>query len=102
MSSKIFGSDPITARGTELERIPPWGAFDYKIVTPTIDEDDKQTREFLKEVWDKYGGYTGIQLSNLTHVEDSPWHKVWHDKGGSNEKGVVIDDSAIKKYYYIY
>ena len=38
------------------------------------DEETGFAKELLKKIWEIYGGYTGIQLSNMTHVEGSPWN----------------------------
>ena len=49
----------------------------------------------LDEVWRVYGSYTGIQLSNYTHQEDSPWARTWQP----GVKSLVISDETIKKYF---
>ena len=33
--------------------------------------------ELANKVWAVYGGYTGPQLSNLTHMPDTPWDRVY-------------------------
>lgn len=34
-------------------------------------------KKILNDVWETYGNYTGIELSNLTHQPETAWHKAW-------------------------
>lgn len=45
-----------------------------------------------------YGHLTGVQLSELTHRQDSPWSKVWYN-GGSHRDNAIISDEIIKDQY---
>ena len=68
-------------------------------VTDSLLADDvvvEDSDEFgiIEGVWDSYGGYTGGQLSTLTHKPGSPWEKQWNTK----QFGVIPLDE-IKKYY---
>ena len=71
---KYYGNTPITGRGTMIRRMSQ-NPRDIVEDIPKVDADDIKTREFLDKVWEVYGGYTGIQLANLTHTEKSPWHQ---------------------------
>jgi uncharacterized phage-associated protein len=33
--------------------------------------------DIIRQVWDRYRCYTGIDLSRMTHKEGSAWHKAW-------------------------
>lgn len=48
----------------------------------------------IKEVYEKYGNFTGIELSSITHKEGTPYSKTWK----STPCG-VIHDSDINAYY---
>ncbi len=72
-------------------------------VTKPIDEvtalpDDK--KEFLDKIWDVYGKFTAIQLSEKTHQPGSPWYRTWHS-GNSEERfgSLQIPDNLIRDYY---
>ena len=56
-------------------------------------------RKFLDRIWDVYGKYTGIQLSNMTHQENTPWDTVWNKQDGKNQKDAIIPNETIKTYY---
>jgi uncharacterized phage-associated protein len=64
-------------------------------VAPRIEnsEDTKETRALLNRVWNIYKNYSSIQLSNLTHLPDSPWTITREN----NE--TVIDNSLIEQYF---
>ncbi|MEW8333492.1 MAG: type II toxin-antitoxin system antitoxin SocA domain-containing protein [Candidatus Thiodiazotropha sp.] len=55
--------------------------------------------QFLDAVWDNYSRYSGIDLSAITHQQDTPWYKIWHDNGGSNMSGAIIPTDLIKQHY---
>jgi uncharacterized phage-associated protein len=87
-----FGRDPITKRAKKYDYDPILN----KVVetTPTINETEetKDTRALLDRVWESNKHLTSIELSNLTHLPESPWSIARQE--GKTE----IDDSLIRKY----
>lgn len=63
-----------------------------------INEEDFTPREknLIDLVWDKYGRMSGLNLSALTHIKDSPWD-VTYRKFGQN---AVIPKDEIRNYYF--
>lgn len=57
-----------------------------------LEENDLKVLNF---VWKKYGNYGGIDLSSITHRENSPWHKVWNSFDGN----LVIPTKLIHDHY---
>lgn len=51
-------------------------------------------KELLDSIWKSYGKLSGLQLSDLTHQEDTPWSKHYN-----NFHNVVIPIEDIKKHY---
>ncbi len=49
----------------------------------------------LDVVYDTYGQYTGIQLSNLTHLPGTPWSQTWEREGQNS----TIPNDLIKSHY---
>ena len=96
---KYYGDKEITGRGTMMRRMSQ-DPRDIIEDIPKVKADDKDTIEFLNEVWKVYGEYSGIQLANLTHEKGSPWHQVWHKQNNSAQRGAVIDDRIIQNYYH--
>lgn len=63
------------------------------------DELPLNTREFLDKIWDVYGRFTAIQLSEKTHQPGTPWHIVWHNNQGRTLESLQIPDNLIRDYY---
>lgn len=87
-----FGRDPITE---------PAKKFDFDPITKLVTEstpaipdteETKNTRALLDKVWQSNKQLSSIQLSNLTHLPDSPWTIARQE--GKRE----IDDSLIRSY----
>lgn len=53
----------------------------------------------LDQVWMGYGHYSGIELSNMTHLPGSPWWTTWNELDGKSEYFAVIDDELIRAFY---
>lgn len=59
-----------------------------------VDVDD-EVKEFLEQVYAKYGHLDGIQLSYLTHQSGTPWDRIYSPYKRSAE----IPDDLIKQHY---
>jgi uncharacterized phage-associated protein len=60
---------------------------------------DDEIQSLLEKIWEVYGGKSGIQLSSLTHQENSPWDQTWNRLGGKNVVSTQIPDTLIKDFY---
>ena len=89
---KGFGNSRITSRANELI----FSGNSLKIQTPQIASSDAQSIGLIDEVWRIYGAYTPVQLSNLTHAEDSPWYEVAKQYPFSIPKNATIPNELIK------
>jgi uncharacterized phage-associated protein len=69
---------------------------DFEIVTPKI-QNNKPLKSFLDKIWEVYGDYSAIQLSNMTHEDGTPWAITWGQLGVP--KNTDIDDNVIKDYF---
>ncbi|MFT4076880.1 MAG: DUF4065 domain-containing protein [Asticcacaulis sp.] len=54
-----------------------------------------EDRQLIKEVFDKYGKLSGIQLSYLTHRTGTPWQRTFRPDGWSDG----ISNDLIKEHY---
>jgi len=86
---KKFGARPIDQLGTDFDLAKD------EIVTPRIALHDKQTIALLDKIWEVYGRYTGVQLSNLTHETGSPWAQIRNEN--KVLRSVGIPDEVIRK-----
>ncbi|MES2615839.1 MAG: type II toxin-antitoxin system antitoxin SocA domain-containing protein [Bdellovibrionota bacterium] len=93
--TKYYGSGNIDRKLTALSYKKNSSKFNLEIITPIISQEDKTVKEILDFVWENYGKYNAIQLSNITHKVGTPW-EVTYKKG---VKGVIIPNEVIKQYY---
>ena len=89
---KKFGSGPIKEKAREL-RIVDEGDESF-FDTPMVPDSDTMTVALLGTIWEAYGDLSAVQLSNLTHQSDSPWHQTYIANMG--RKGVGIPDDLIR------
>ena len=67
------GSQPISELATEVKlgSLEPANVETY---VPQIPKSDGVIRHLLDEIWRIYGGFSGVQLSEMCHRMGSPWH----------------------------
>jgi uncharacterized phage-associated protein len=88
---KHFRSGAIGSKATSLN------FENFKMFEPLVPLDDKKTADFLERVWQVYGGFSAIDLSNMTHAQGSPWQRAWSQ--GGNGRSIPIDDNLIRDYF---
>ena len=91
---KEFGKTPVLWKAAEYEMDED---FEFKVFNPEIPNDDEDTWKLLNRVWDIYGKYSGLTLSDVTHRPDTPWSKTWAESGG--RKNADIPNDMIKAHY---
>tara|TARA_R110002072_G_scaffold238329_1_gene395702 strand:+ start:43044 stop:43628 length:585 start_codon:yes stop_codon:yes gene_type:complete len=69
------GRGAITDYATDIE--VSTDDLNYSFVAPQVKPEDRNVKELVDKIWDVYGGYTGPQLSNLTHMPGTPWDSVY-------------------------
>jgi len=50
--------------------------------------------KILKTVWERYGYFSGIALSNITHEEGSAWYKAWMDNRTLLSDEDILNDNT--------
>lgn len=48
---------------------------------PILADLTKQQHDVIDHVWSKYGGYSGIELSEMTHEPGTPWSNAYFGRG---------------------
>lgn len=97
-----YGNSDITEPGRAWETIPGDDPFRMRVVTPRIDDDAEkadEVRPLLDRIWEVYGGCSAIQLSNATHLPDTPWDRVRQRYDGIFPKGTDIPTDYIEEYF---
>jgi uncharacterized phage-associated protein len=100
-----FGDQPITGRAirvlTKSDSDDRWSIYRSKS-EPSIDELPEQaefTKAFLDRIWDLYGHYTAIQLSNETHRPGSPWDVISQKYSGEIPKRTDIPAELMTEHF---
>lgn len=95
---KEFGNNPITKPAIVLLQDENG---DFKITVPSIEagEEHERARKIIRRVWDAYGKFSGVQLSAMTHEENTPWDKITLSKSGKRFTGKTIPTQTIKNYF---
>lgn len=88
---KKYGSQPIERAAVEVS--------DKGVETPTMIPGDTESIDVLEKVWEVYRGFSGIELSTLTHQDDSPWAVAREKAGPSKVRGVDIPDDLIQDHF---
>jgi uncharacterized phage-associated protein len=100
-----FGADEITSVRGEYVSGPSDGASPFCAIyrIPTLDDypplETAKIRPLLDRIWAVYGGYSAIQLSNMTHEPGTPWHRVFLHYNKQIPKYATIPDEWIKEYF---
>jgi uncharacterized phage-associated protein len=70
-----------------------------KVVKPKI-QMDNPVNVLLDRIWQIYGNYTAIQLSNITHEVGSPWHTMMSRfRGHRLPKNTSIPNDLIREHF---
>jgi len=70
----------------------------FNSMVPKI-EPESESFALIKKIWEVYGKYTGVQLSNATHLPGTPWYITWEVNGGKNEHGAIIPNNLIADFF---
>jgi len=90
-----FGSSVVTRHARKYKMTDG----EIKAIIPRLPEDAVEERALLSRIWDVYHKYTGVQLSNMTHAEGTPWAETVKPYGGHPPLGLDIPDEVIKQYF---
>lgn len=89
---KRYGRDYIVHKATNVSLDPKT----LKIVeeTPKLADDDTDAHALVRKIWEVYGKFSGPQLSNITHMANTPW-----DITFNGEHQMVISNDVIRDHY---
>ena len=86
-SLKSNGSSPV---GEYLTMINPQSG-QLQALIPNLE--DKEFWTLLDQVWDRYGKFSALELSALTHEAGGPWSQAREARVES------LDDTQVRNYY---
>ena len=88
-----FGHEPITRFATVLDD-------DWDVIDAPIPSNDDRVMRVVNFVWRTYGGYSALELSEMTHAEGTPWFLVRRERPGV--KDADIDEKQLRGYFSQY
>lgn len=93
--TKFFGSNPIgrliSPDDSDVARFFGNGTRSQPAYAAPLADRERQV---IRQVWHRYGGLSGIRLSELTHQPDTPWYEAY--RRGKNSR---LDQEIIRKHY---
>jgi uncharacterized phage-associated protein len=93
---KKYGNGPIQEPARTTRIVSNDGGVKLVLTPFELEGDDVAlAKKVIKEVWDKYKHLSAVQLSNLTHLPDSPWSQTLNRE----IKGTPIQDAVIQQYF---
>ena len=91
---KDFGKAPITRPASTFDFTSSGG---FQLVELAVPVEDINTWNLLRRIWDVYGKFGGVGLSDLTHRDGTPWQQVYSQSGGI--KNADISKAVISAHY---
>jgi len=70
----------------------------YETIRPEIPK-ESESLNVIDSVWEAYKDYSASKLSNMTHVEGTPWQVIYDQYSAKPPKGTDIPQDEIKKYF---
>lgn len=94
---KEVGNGPITNPATEMryERGMKFVRKAFSLDDYPETEERQHAKEIIAKVFEIYGKYSAVRLSNATHLHGTPWQQVYQQ--GSRHQ--VISNDVIKDYF---
>jgi uncharacterized phage-associated protein len=73
----------------------------FTMSVPSLDscghsrDEIEKARQVIRKVWELYGGFSSVRLSNASHVPGGPWEKVYKE----GHKSIPIPNDEIRTYF---
>lgn len=83
-------------RGSPIPCAVPAPGFETAMEVP---ESDATTHALLQEVIDTHGHLTDIQLSNLCHMEGTPWRLIKESAAWKSRRGSLMTENELTTYF---
>jgi len=104
-SLKEYGNREIDAKITVPDVTKSERGFTVRWEEPSLENSDNSGDEkafaaaLLRKMWERYGKFTAVQLSNMTHEPGTPWYQVWMPMAADPIRRKDIPNELIKEYF---
>ena len=92
---KVWGRNPVLRPLRFF--VPASADGSHQWESTAIPRDDVFANSLIERVWEVYGGFAGVILSQMTHERGGPW-RVTRDKH-DGERNAVIPDRLIQEHF---
>lgn len=89
---KKFGKKPVTERLVMLDPVS------VKFVAAKANF-DAETEKFLMNIYSYYGKFHAFKLSEMSHVQGTPWEVIWSQAESKAVPGMWIPDELILEWF---
>lgn len=89
---KVHGSGIITSRAMMID----WETGEELVANGNFSPD---TKDLIKSIVTHYLRFGAFQLSDLTHVRDGPWDKIWNARDGKVRLNMEISNESIRQHF---
>lgn len=90
--TKVYGNNTITEPIQEF-------TFNFSNLVPRLTEEDEIVKKYLDTIWKVYSRYSAYQLSNSTHLPNTPWARVAEKFNHQIPKNQDIENEDIRNYF---
>ena len=93
--TRDFGRGPVTCKLKKVSLVNNNNIMPDKAIFETPNVTDANLQSFLDSVWESHKSYTGIQLSNATHLPGEPWTVISEIYNGELDHKPTIPNDLI-------
>lgn len=93
-----FGNNPINDLITDASEY--YNYYGYSVLLPAeSSEDKKNAKAVVNRIYEIYGKFSTVQLCNLSHAVDTPWHLIYKQYNENIPLGTDIPTDVIKDHF---
>lgn len=75
-------------------------AISAPLTVPRVPQEDQFTHQLLEKIWEVFGCYPAIQLTQMTHQEGTPWAQAIQGYDpNAIPSGLTVSNEVTKQYF---
>ncbi len=69
------------------------------LAAESLPRNDTDESHFIDWIWQRYGGFSGFELSDMTHEQGTPWYKIAKANNFRVPKFLEMGDDENRAYF---